>query len=50
MADTSPKVSHICMDLSEGYAMGPALAQANAAISHERSHVVALVIEAIDTV
>ncbi|ALV05668.1 hypothetical protein RD2015_1176 [Roseateles depolymerans] len=38
------------MDLSKGYAMGAALAQANAAISHERIHVLALTIEAIDTV
>lgn len=50
MADTSPKVSHICMGLSKGYAMGAALARANAALSHERIHVVALTIEAIDTV
>ena len=44
------EVKHVCMDMSAAYAKGAGLALPNAAISYERFHVVAMVIDAMDKV
>ena len=44
------ELRHVCMDMSAAYAKGVALALANAAISYDRFHVVAMAIDAMDQV
>jgi len=44
------EVRHVCMDMSAAYAKGVGLALPNAAISHDRFHVVAMAIDAMDQV
>ena len=44
------ELRHVCMDMSAAYAKGVALALANAAISYDRFHVVAMALDAMDQV
>ena len=43
-------VQHVCQDMSAAYAKGVAMALPNAAISYDRFHVVAMAVDAMDTV